>query len=242
MQKFFTLCAALFVGAATLFAQHRYNPTGQYSISVQGGPMLSINENSFSYKDFGYRNELITSQASVSFSYDFTKAFALRANVGYAKNMGACNTKQTSGHGFYPYSFKSINYFVDAILQMNYLNDSKSPFCPKLYCGLGGGHTFGFNEVPFSPYKKTSANFKRFHPWQNVNERNDVVAFRLGFIAEYNFQNGLGIFADLSGEAYTDNYNGLMPKAEDFDAYQGYAGFPFDLRGLLSLGLVYHFR
>jgi len=243
MHRFITICAALFLGVTAVSAQDwsSYDPTGKFSISVQGGPMLSISENAFSYKDNGKTAKLITPQASISVGYDFTKAFGLRANIGYGKNMSACNTYDTAMHGFYPYSFKNISCFVDAILQLNYVNNSWSAFCPKLYFGLGGAQSFGFNEVNFGSYTKNDPSYKRFHPWQDVNESNGVIAFRLGFIAEYNFSQNFGIFADITGEAYTDNFNGLMPKSGDFDAFHGYAGFPFDLRGLISLGAVCRF-
>lgn len=244
MHKLFTICAALLIGATSLFAQKQsaFDPTGKFYVSVQGGPSFCISENAFSYKDNGAVMELIKPQLSCSFGYDFNKAFGLRANVGYGTNLSACNTNETAAHGFYPYSFKSLNYFVDAILQLNHVNNTWSAFCPKLYFGLGGAKTFGFSEVPFSKYDRSvDPSYKRFHPWQEVNESNSVAAFRFGFIAEYNLPFGLGIFADVAGEAYTDNYNGLMPKDGDFDAFHGYAGFPFDLRGLVSLGVAYHF-
>ena len=55
MHRFITICAALFLGVTAVSAQNwsSYDPTGKFSISVQGGPMLSISENAFSYKDNG---------------------------------------------------------------------------------------------------------------------------------------------------------------------------------------------
>ena len=200
MQKFFTLCAALFVGAATLFAQSELNPAGQLSISVQGGPMLSINENSFSYRDNDCTGKLITPQFSASVAYDFTRMFGLRANVGFAKNAGAANVKQTHVEfgNFYPYSFKSINYFVDAVLHLNAVNDVYSAFDPKFYAGIGGGYTFDIEEAPFTKYTKP-AGYPSIHPWQKINGKNHVIGFRLGFIAEYNLTDWLGIYADIAG-------------------------------------------
>ena len=40
-------------------------------------------------------------------------------------------------------------------------------------------------------------------------------------------------------EAYRDNYNGLQPTEHDQTAYTGYAGFPLDLRPMLSLGVIF---
>ena len=79
------------------------------------------------------------------------------------------------------------------------------------------------------------------HPWQAVSDRNTAFGFRFGFIAQYNFSDRFGIYADLCGEAYTDNYNGLQPNEKDQQKVEGYAGFPLDLRGLVSLGCVFHF-
>lgn len=251
MHKFITICAALFVGVTAVSAQNQpFDPTGKFSISVQGGPMYSRNENSFAYEYYGHKNDLFTWQASVGLGYDFTKTFALRGNIGYAVNPGAGNVYQTNigytsndtnvDDRFFPYSFKSITYFVDAVLKLNGLNDVKSAFEPKLYFGLGGAHTYALNPTADNAY---FAKYGKFHPWQLTHDPNEVIGFRLGAIAQYNLPFGLGFYADLCGEAYTDNFNGLMPTAEDtkFNAFQGYAGFPFDLRVFVSLGAVYHF-
>ena len=238
MPQFITICAALFVGVTAVSAQNQpFDPTGKFSISVQGGPMYSRNENSFSYEYFDHKKDLFTWQASVGVGYDFNRTFGLRGNVGYAVNPGAGNMMET-GRQFYPYTFKSISCFVDAILHLNGLNDVRSAFDPKLYAGIGGAHTFGFAATDYNEYYKT---YQMIHPWQQIHSPNEVIAFRLGAIAEYTLPFGLGIYADLCGEAYTDNFNGLMPHPGDFDAFHGYAGFPFDLRVFLSLGAVYHF-
>ena len=78
-----------------------------------------------------------------------------------------------------------------------------------------------------------------FHPWQDVKTKNNAFGFRGGFIAEYDFSDAFGIFADMGLEAYRDNYNGLQPSKEDQTAYTGYAGFPLDLRPMLSLGVIF---
>ena len=48
-----------------------------------------------------------------------------------------------------------------------------------------------------------------------------------------------GLFADLCGEAFRDQYNGLQPSEHDQTAFEGYAGFPLDLRFSLSFGVIY---
>ena len=51
-----------------------------------------------------------------------------------------------------------------------------------------------------------------------------------------------GFFADICGEAYNDQYNGLQPTKHDQTAVKGYAGFPLDLRLSLSIGIIYRFN
>lgn len=215
---------ALWAAAALALTAQEAESTKPFSISIQGGALFSVNENSFSYLDNGKAFQLITPQGGVSFGYDFRHRFGVRLDVSYGKNAGACNTVQTSTQGFYPYTFNSLNIFADAVLN---LGAKASPFSPKLYLGIGGAHTFGFSATD--------------HPWQTVSGSNTAFGFRGGFIAQYDFTSRFGIFADLRAEAYSDNYNGLRPNSEDQDKATGYAGFPMDLRGIASLGVVYHF-
>ena len=253
MRKLLTLTAALIFGASLLHAQGGpYDPSGRWNVSVQGGVLASLNENWFAYRDNGYLTKLITPQASVSVGYDFSQTFGIRASFGYGKNMAGCNVKQTSvrnNNGFWPYGFKSINGFVDAVLNFNGLNLVSRPFAPKLYAGIGYGHGFGFWRPSYSMMNDADQlahadllHYKKYHPWQDVKESTHAVAFRFGFIAEYNFTKNLGIFADICGEAYNDTFNGLQPFEWDHDKGQGYAGFPVDLRGLVSIGLVLRFN
>lgn len=194
---------------------------------VQGTTALDIYENAFSYRENGQLADLFTFQGALGVGYDFSEAFALRTLVAFGNDAGAANTRETSGGGFYPYSFKHVNLFLDAVLNLSGLNGKATAFRPKVYTGVGGAVTFGFTDA--------------HHPWQQITPKNKAFGFRAGFIAEYTLESGLGFFADFCGEAYTDMYNGLMPSAEDQQQYEGYGGFPFDVRGLISLGLVYYF-
>ena len=160
--------------------------------------------------------------------YDVNEVFGVRLSASYARNAGACNTRNTSAHGFYPYTFSSVNVFADAILDMHGLSDMATFFRIKLYGGLGLGHTFHMTESN--------------HPWQEVTDPNTVFGFRFGGIVEYNFTDHIGIYGDLCLEAYTDQYNGLMPGAkEQANDFEGYGGFPLDLRIPLSFGILYRF-
>ena len=172
--------------------------------------------------------DLFNPQASVALGYDFTKAFGTRVQVGFSKNAAAANSRQ-SGGGFYPYSFKSITAFADFVVNVSALAEFDGPFCLKGYAGLGYGRSFDLTDS--------------HHPWQKqyITDPNNVFGFRLGGICEYNFSNGFGVFADLGGEAFTDKFNGLRPTELDHEGREGYAGFPFDLRATLSLGVVCHF-
>lgn len=230
MKKFVLLLGALFAGGLALSAQtgdDAFAHARRFNLSIQGGPTLSLYENAFSYRDNGRSFDLIKAQAALSLGYDFTEAFGLRLQAAYGADAGAANTRQTAGGGFYPYTFKHVNGFVDAVLNLCGLKGVATAFRPRIYAGVGGAYTFGFTDA--------------HHPWQKIFDRNTSFGFRAGFIAEYTTTSGLGFFADLCGEAYTDLYNGLAPSAEDQKAYEGYAGYPFDLRGILSLGLVYYF-
>jgi len=249
MRKLFTVSAALILGASLLCAQEAgtYNPAGRWYVSVQGGPMYQSNENSFSYRYNNQGGKLVSYDAAVSVGYNFNETFGIRASVDYGLNRGACNTVNTSAHGFYPYDFKSIGGFVDLTIDFNGLNAVERAFAPKIYGGIGMGHSFGFTKPEGYGSQRTVAWQKeeKFHPWQHVYESNNAFAFRFGAICEYNFSFGLGLFADACLEAYTDRFNGLQPFEEDNAATgngKGIAGFPFDLRFPLRLGVVYRFK
>jgi opacity protein-like surface antigen len=213
--------------AAPASAQIRHSHEGRFYAGFQQGPMLNIYENHFSYRENGKALDLVTYQAGVFAGYDLNDIFGIRLSASYAKNAGACNTRDTAGGGFYPYTFNSINAFADAILDMHGLSDLQTFFRIKLYGGLGFGHSF----------KMTDPN----HPWQRLNDPSTAFGFRFGGIAEYNVSDNIGLFADVCGEAYTDEYNGLIPSVKDQENFEGYGGFPLDIRGLVSLGLLYRF-
>ena len=213
--------AALLIGAVTLSAQDTEKNSHPFSISLQGGGIVSINENYFSYSEHGKTFDLLTPQGGIAFGYDFSPYYSARLSASYGKNAGACNTRQTDNR-FYPYQFNSINVFADVIYNFT---DIRSKFVPRAYIGVGGARTFGFTDSG--------------HPWQKVSGKNLAFGFRGGFIAQYNFTERFGLFADLCGEAYTDSYNGINPVGEVNE--KGRPGFPLDMRGVLSCGLVFHF-
>lgn len=244
MKHFICFTAALLCGAALLSAQEASQDNagkasreavslaGRFSVSLQGGAAFDYYENAFSYRENGQLMKLITPQGALGIGYDFTESFGLRLQGAYGTDAGACNTRNTAAHGFYPYSFQHVNVFMDAMLNLAGLLGKSTAFRPRVYIGAGGAYTFGFQETG------------EHHPWQwdeTVTKKNLVFGFRGGLLLEYCFRSGFGILADFSGEAFMDKYNGLEPSEEDKKAADGYPGFPFDLRGVASLGIVYHF-
>lgn len=228
MKKCICTGLALVLGASILVAQNnKHSNEGRFYAGVNENVLLNIYENAFTYSDNGKTADLFTFQTGVFAGYDVNDIFGVRLSVGYGNNAGAANVKETSAGGFYPYNFSSINVFADATLDLYGLSDLMSLFRVKLYGGLGVGYSYGFSDS--------------HHPWQKVTEPNTAFGFRFGAIAEYNVTDHFGLVADICGEAYTDKYSGLMPSKEDREKFEGYGGFPLDLRALVSLGVLYRF-
>lgn len=221
---FLTLLLALAVlGTAT--AQ---NSQKKFAVGVGGGMLVSLGENSFTYLEFGHGGGLLSGQGNLWGSYSFNKTLGLRLSVGAGSNSGARNSREVSGHGFYPYRFTSINSFVDLLVDMRGRHSRVKVFTPTLYAGIGYGYTFGVYN--------TNDNYH----WQVITDPNHAFGFRLGFMASFNINEWLGLFIDACAEAYTDNYNGLKPTEEDKAKREGYAGFPFDVRVPLSFGVRFN--
>lgn len=230
MKKLTSIIAFLLLGAATLSAQNAFvGGKTAWTIALQGGPMYSINENGFSYRDHGKGINLFTFQGSAAVGYEFTSALGVRLSVGYGKNPAAANSLN-SGGGFYPYSFRSVNAFVDGTLDLNGNYGIQQTFRPRFYLGVGLGHTFHFTDSG--------------HPWQEayITKKNTVFGFRGGFIGEFDLTDSFGLFGDLGLEAYNDKYNGLEPTKQDQSYFKGYGGFPLDLRFTLSFGIIFRFN
>lgn len=230
MKKLVCIAAILLCGIVTASAQEAPSHANRAYVSVQGGTAFNLYENYFTYRD-GQMAKLFTLQGAVAVGYDFSDAFGIRLQGAYGTDAGACNREDTASRGFYPYSFKHANAFVDGTINLIGIFDKPTAFRPKIYAGIGGAYTFGFEETG------------SHHPWQwdNVTNPNMVFGFRGGLITEFVTKSGFGLFADFCGEAYLDNYNGLQPSEHDKERFEGYPGFPFDLRGIVSLGIVYHF-
>ena len=229
MRKIAVCLATLLLGASSLFAQSPYDYAGRFYFSVQGGLAGTLSENVFSYTDNGKTMDLIKPQGSAAIGYDFNSYFGIRISGAYAQHAGGSNVYDTTPKkDIWPFTYESVSAFADGVLNLSGLAENFGPFNPKLYAGIGGAYTYNF----------TNPN----HPFQNPVNGNLVIGFRVGAIAEVDFRSGLGLFADLGLEAYDDWHSGIRPSESDQQKYRGYAGFPFDLVGRLSLGVIYHFK
>ncbi|MBR1783346.1 MAG: hypothetical protein IJ753_07525 [Bacteroidales bacterium] len=204
-------------------------PSKPIYLAVQGSILLSVNENVFSYVDNRRIPDLLTPQGGLQLGYYFTNNWSMRLAAYFGQNASAANTVDTAAHGFYPYKFKSANFFLDVVFDFLSRGDAEKlrTFYPRIYFGLGYAHTFGFTDSG--------------HPWQKIDPVNNEFGFRLGFMGEFAVNRTFSFFFDLCGEGYGDQYNGLQPSVEDQNKKQGYAGFPLDLRFVASLGVIFHF-
>ncbi len=206
-----------------------FNFSKTWNISFQAGPNYQIYENYFAYHRNREGGDLFNIQKTLNIGYDFTSSFGLRTSLNYGNNSAAYNIENTTGHDFRPYSFRSLDVFLDAILNINGLGDDYGHGCNKVFAGVGFGNTFGFEDVTDNP-----------HPWQKYHTHNFALAIRVGYIWEYDFTSEAGMYLELGGTGFADNYNGLEPG--EFDHYgEGYAGFPLDLKLSASFGFIYHF-
>ena len=220
------LCCCLTV---TVLAQSKFDsrPEKPFFLSAQGGFLVSVNENSFMYSREGLMPDLITMQGSVMVGVYVSNHFSLRASLGYGNNASANNTENTASRRFYPYNFKSVNAFFDVAYDFLDRNMTSHFFLPRVYLGAGFAHSFGF----------TSSG----HPWQKSKENVNTFGFRAGATGEFQLSKTFSVFLDLCAEAYGDWYNGLRPSKADQKKVDGYAGFPFDMRGVASVGVMFHF-
>lgn len=235
LKKLIPFCVLTLFLTGPGFSASAQKPELPWHVAFRAGIVGNVYENVGSYLDHKKVFNLITPSFGITAGYDFTEAFSLRMTLSSDANAGACNSKESGGL-FYPYRFSSLNVFADAMLNLSRRARARS-FVPKLYVGLGYAHTFNFTK-----------KFEGTHPWANmygelphVVLNNHVMGFRAGFLLEYLLTPEVGILMDLCGELYTDLYDGLQPARADQDQFSGYGGFPFDARGILTLGLAYHF-
>ena len=233
MRKFFIL----FILFAISFAMYG-QPKLPGGISVRGGAIANVHENVRSYFRNGVASGIVTSGFAVDGMYEFTDLFGTRLSISTAKNAGACNSQEVGG-GFYPYFFRSVNVFADGMIHFGTPYDV---FSSRIYAGLGYAHTYGIVEE--IRYGVTDWP----HPWATpekslpyTKEPNNIFGFRFGYLGEWHVTPEVGVLVDVCGEFYTDMYDCLMPSWSEHEPYKGYAGFPFDMRYIVSLGIANHF-
>ena len=194
-------------------AMSPYQYGHRWYISTQIGPQFLPAENVNSYSKNGQVWKLFSPFAGVALGYNINDVWDLRVAGTYGHHVGAC----APTNGFYPYSFKVADAFLDATVNGNAMGENYSRGCFKTYMGVGAAYTFGFSKVD--------------HPYQVVEGPNLVPGFRFGIIMEYDSPGGFGWFVDMGLEFFGDWYNGLEP-------YK----IPFDMNMKLSFGLIYHFH
>lgn len=205
------------------------NKPKKFGVGLSGGPLISLSENFFTYPENGKFGGLISGETNIWVSYQFSRFFAVRLNLSAGGNSGAKNSREKTGHGFYPYRFASLNTFADIMVDPRGKHSKLRVFTPAVYLGIGYGYTFGFND-----------NNVPYH-FQIVKGPNHCFAFRAGAIASFALNDLIELYVEGTIEAYTDNYNGLRPTNADQSIREGYAGFPFDLRIPLNVGLRFNF-
>lgn len=223
------VAALMTVLSLSLYAKNdsAFDYSKRVSVSAGGGVSFLFSENVRTYKDAGKIGHLARPSGFLAVSYNFNQVVGLRCAFGYAQNASAMNLKKKNRKKLMPYTFNDASFFADAVLNLNGLAGLKRGFAPKLYAGLGVAYAHQFSKLNQKAYPVTTSNI--------------APGYRFGIIAEYNFSNGWGLFADLCGEGFMDNFNGKEPKNKFVKGRRGYPGFPFDMRGTLSGGLVFHF-
>lgn len=208
-------------------------PEHPWGIALRGALVGNVYENTHSYITHGKIIDLLSGGFVVDGMYDFSSRFGLRLSGAMGKNAGACNSLQVDG-GFYPYRFSSLNLFADAMVHFGKPEDA---FSSRIYGGLGLSHTYDFVKAQ-----------EWSHDWDSVHGEipmvgwpNSVFGFRMGYLGEWHISPEVGVLVDACSEFYTDRYNGLQPSRSDQGRFDGYGGFPFDLRFILSFGIAYHF-
>ena len=90
MKKITSIFAALLLGITVLSAQNAFvGGHRAWTIAIQGGPMYSLSENAFSYRENGVGGKLFSLQGSAAIGFEFTEALGLRVSVGYGDNRSA---------------------------------------------------------------------------------------------------------------------------------------------------------
>lgn len=226
MRKCVLLAAALLLSAVSLFAQKSpltpYEYGHRWYFMFQGGPLYFNSDYCSNMWAEGRVDELLTFSTGLALGYNFDDANAIQVMANYARKTGVCEpfesdlfNSTTETIPTYTYKFRSVQCFVDYVINFNALAEYFMSFSAKCYAGLGAAYTFDFTEPE--------------HPEVWVTDPNLVPALNFGFIVEYDFKDGFGFFLDLGLAFYTDRYNGREP-----------ISFPLEMDDSVQIGLIYH--
>ena len=221
------LVAALLLCCVSLFAQKKpltpYEYGQRWYFAFQGGPLYFNSDYCNRLAHEGRLLEQFTIGTSVALGYNINNAHAIRFMANYARKTGVCEEfvfynadPNDDPLPTYTYKFRSVQCFVDYVLNYNALAEYFAPLCAKTYVGLGAAYTFDFTDPK--------------HPEVILSSPNFVPAFNFGFIVEYDFKDSFGLYTDLGLAFYDDHYNG-----------RPYISFPLDMDVSLQIGLIYHF-
>lgn len=218
-----------------------------FNVSLQGGMLFSMNENSWTYyndnrsnrpaelaaarKALGYKkSDILTPQGSVSVGYDFGHALGVRVQANFAQNASAANHKEQTVAAFYPYSFNTVSTFADVVFNISgFINPEKQHLLEtKIYAGAGAGIGLSADTSNLPDHMDGG------YPY--TVEMTDTFGFRAGLIEEVYINKHIGAFVDVNLEAYTDKFNGVVSWTTPEDE-----SFPYDLRIVGSFGLIWHF-
>lgn len=188
-----------------------------WNVSIQGGVLCSINENTHA-ASFG---DLLTPGMAIGVGYDFTHSFGIRGQFGYGRNVSGTNVKE-SGRQLTLYKFNDVSLFGDAIFNLSHMcsRDFRKNFAFELkgYVGLGCVFADDYDAMK-----------QGFYQGMVKDNGQTVLGMRFGFIGDWHVSQALSIYGDFGLTGYTDGFNGVN------------TGTWMDMRLSLMMGVTYHF-
>lgn len=218
----------IFAAAPALFAQK----DSKFFVNLQGGVGLSINENFAGFWNAKHGGNLFQGVGTIGVGYYFVPRFGMRLTTELARNASGANY-QESNQVLRDYYFTSSQTYVDFILNGGNVALPKA-FNWRFFGGLGWAHSFAFTAHEFNTLDDGHGNVRKYY----IKDPNDAFSFRIGFILEYVFPCGVGIFFEGRHEFMTDYFNGVKSGEQDYGTQ---TGFPFDMRLDNSIGISYFF-
>lgn len=214
------LCGAMTMQAADDVKTYSGRSKDPVYIQFYGGINKSANENLpwTEFSQYPWAGGLFLGVGS-EFSPLWGWRAAFRYNHNKSRNVQECESPDTWG-------WKNIGLFADLTFDLTeWLTPNAKPregldyrrWNVKAFAGVGGAHTYDFDEVPLSytdPYNSGSQN---------------MLGFRGGLTATYRFARNWRVGTELSHNWYADNFNGVVAES------------PLDGRTNLKVGITYLF-